>query len=161
MPHGRASGKKLKKGEFVTLDFGAIYDGYVSDLTRTVLLGRADQKHRKVYSTVYQAQKKAIGEVEDGKQAKAVDSIAREFIKNKGFGPNFGHGLGHGIGIQVHESPILNPRSQDILKENMVVTIEPGIYISRWGGVRIEDDVLVTDNGSEVLTSCHSELLEL
>ena len=161
MPHGRASQKRLKKGEFVTLDFGAVYDGYVSDLTRTVVLGRASQRQRKVYSVVYQAQRKAIDSVQAGQQAKAVDRVAREFIKDKGFGPNFGHGLGHGIGVQVHEAPVLNPRSQDLLKENMVVTIEPGIYISRWGGVRIEDDVLVTDNGPEVLTSCHSELLEL
>jgi Xaa-Pro aminopeptidase len=161
LPHGRASNKKLKKGEFVTLDFGAVYDGYVSDLTRTVLLGHADAKQRKIYSIVYQAQRKGIAAIETGKAAKAVDQAAREFIKKKGFGPNFGHGLGHGIGVQVHESPILNPRSSDILKENMVVTIEPGIYISKWGGVRIEDDVLVTSNGPEVLTSCHNELLEL
>ena len=143
------------------MDFGAVYDGYVSDLTRTVLLGHADTRQRKVYSIVYQAQRKAIAALESGKEAKAVDRIAREFIKQKGFGPNFGHGLGHGIGVQVHESPVLNPRSSDVLKENMVVTIEPGIYISRWGGVRIEDDVLVTSNGPEVLTSCHNELLEL
>lgn len=161
MPHGRASQKKLKKGEFVTLDFGAVYDGYVSDLTRTVVLGRASQRQRKIYSIVYQAQRKAIESVQAGQEARAVDRAAREFIKAKGFGPNFGHGLGHGIGVQVHEAPVLNPRSQDILKENMVVTIEPGIYLSKWGGVRIEDDVLITNNGPEVLTACHSELLEL
>ncbi len=161
LPHGRASNKKLKKGEFVTLDFGAVYAGYVSDLTRTVLLGRANERQRKIYSIVYQAQRKGIAALEAGKAARAVDQVAREFIKEKGFGPNFGHGLGHGIGVQVHESPILNPRSSDVLKENMVVTIEPGIYISKWGGVRIEDDVLVTSNGPEVLTSSHNELLEL
>lgn len=160
-PHGRATAKKLKKGEFVTLDYGAVYDGYVSDLTRTVLLGQADARQRKVYSTVYQAQRRAITALQSGTEAKKVDQEAREFIKQKGFGPNFGHGLGHGIGVQVHESPVLNPRSQDILKENMVVTVEPGIYISRWGGVRIEDDVLITDNGPLVLTSSHNELLEL
>lgn len=161
LPHGRASQKKLKAGEFVTLDFGAVYQGYVSDLTRTVVLGRANPRQRKIYSVVYQAQRRSIAAIQAGQEAKAVDRIAREFIHEKGYGSNFGHGLGHGIGVQVHEAPILNPRSQDILKENMVVTIEPGIYISRWGGVRIEDDVLVTDDGPEVLTACHSELLEL
>jgi len=161
LPHGRPTSKKMKKGELVTLDFGANYDGYVSDLTRTVIIGKANSRQKQVYSIVSQAQKKGIDAVHAAKDARAVDKVARDIIAKKGFGSNFGHGLGHGIGVEVHESPTLSPKSTDRLKPNMVVTIEPGIYISGWGGVRIEDDVLVTTNGPEVLTASPKELLEL
>lgn len=161
MPHGRASEKKIKKNEFVTLDFGAIVDGYVSDLTRTVVVGKASSRQKQIYNIVGSAQKKGITSLKSGKPCKEVDQIVRNYIKEKGFGPNFGHGTGHGIGLQVHELPTLNSRSSDTLEENMVVTVEPGIYISGWGGVRIEDDVLVTNNGPLVLNSAPKELIEI
>jgi len=161
MPHGRASEKKIKKNEFVTLDFGAIVDGYVSDLTRTVVVGKANSRQKQIYNIVGSAQKKGITSLKSGKPCKEVDQIVRNYIKAKGFGPNFGHGTGHGIGLQVHELPTLNSRSSDTLEENMVVTVEPGIYISGWGGVRIEDDVLVTNNGPLVLNSAPKELIEI
>jgi len=161
MPHGRASEKKIKRNEFVTLDFGAIVDGYVSDLTRTVVVGKANARQKQIYHIVGSAQKKGIISLKSGKPCKEVDRIVRNHIKEKGFGPNFGHGTGHGIGLQVHELPTLNSKSSDTLEENMVVTIEPGIYISGWGGVRIEDDVLVTGNGPLVLNSAPKELIEI
>ncbi|HKZ21667.1 MAG TPA: Xaa-Pro peptidase family protein [candidate division Zixibacteria bacterium] len=161
MPHGRASEKKIKKNEFVTLDFGAIVDGYVSDLTRTVVVGKANSRQKQIYNIVGSAQKKGITSLKSGKPCKEVDQIVRNYIREKCFGPNFGHGTGHGIGLQVHELPTLNSRSSDTLEENMVVTVEPGIYISGWGGVRIEDDVLVTNNGPLVLNSAPKELIEI
>ncbi len=161
MPHGRASEKKIKKGEFVTLDFGAIVGGYVSDLTRTVVVGKPSSRQKSIYNIVASAQMKGIISLKSGKPCKEVDQIVRNYIKQRGFGPNFGHGTGHGIGLQVHEFPTLSSRSSDTLEENMVVTVEPGIYISGWGGVRIEDDVLVTHNGPLVLNSAPKELIEI
>ncbi len=161
MPHGRASNKKLRKGDFVTLDFGAVYQGYASDVTRTVVLGRATARQKKIYGIVLTAQKKACKAARPGLACSRLDGVAREIIMKDGYGDNFGHGLGHGIGMIVHDRPTLNPRSTDILREGMVVTIEPGIYIPNWGGVRIEDDVLITASGGQILSKSPKDLLEL
>jgi Xaa-Pro aminopeptidase len=161
LPHGVASDKKIQKGDFVTLDFGAQYNGYVSDLTRTVVVGKATSRQKKIYDIVLKAQLLAINKVKDGVEGKMVDKIARDYIKKFGFDKYFGHGLGHGIGVYVHSKPSLGPRSQDILRRGNVVTIEPGIYLPGWGGVRIEDDVVVTTTGCRVLTKAPKKMLEL
>jgi Xaa-Pro aminopeptidase len=161
MPHGRASTKRLHKGDFVTIDFGCLYKGYASDITRTVVLGKATEKQKKIYNIVLSAQKAACRAVKPGASCNRVDGVARDMIMKAGFGDNFGHGLGHGVGMLVHDRPVLNPQSSDVLKPGMIVTIEPGIYISNWGGVRIEDDVLVTSNGGQILSKSPKDLLEL
>jgi len=161
MPHGKASTKKLRKGDFITIDFGCSFQGYTSDITRTIVLGKATEKQRKIYDIVLMAQKKACKAVKPGLPCSRLDGVAREIIMKAGYGDYFGHGLGHGIGMIVHDNPVLNPRSTDVLASGMVVTIEPGIYIPNWGGVRIEDDVLVTSSGGQVLSKSPKELIEL
>jgi Xaa-Pro aminopeptidase len=161
MPHGRASDKKLKVGEFVTFDMGAIYQGYVSDMTRTLILGRATPKQRKIYNLVLKAQTKAISRAKAGIRGMELDKVAREVIAKAGYGKYFGHGLGHGLGLEVHSGPVVNARSKTILKPGMVITIEPGIYIPGWGGVRIEDDVLITPRGCKVLNQSPKNLIEI
>jgi Xaa-Pro aminopeptidase len=161
MPHGIASNRKLRKGDFVTLDFGASFQGYASDITRTIVLGKATAKQKKIYDIVFQAQRKACRSVKPGLACSRLDAVARDDIMKAGYGDNFGHGLGHGVGLVVHDQPVLNPRSSDTLREGMVVTIEPGIYIPNWGGVRIEDDVLVTSSGGQILSRSPRDLLEL
>jgi len=161
MPHGTASEKKLKKGDFVTFDFGATIAGYVSDMTRTVVVGKATSRQKKVYQTVLKAQLAGIRKIKAGVSGKAVDSVCRRIITRAGYGKKFGHGTGHGISIEVHSGPRLSPLSGDKLKVNNVVTVEPGIYISGWGGVRIEDDVVVTRTGCRVLNQAPKKLLEL
>jgi Xaa-Pro aminopeptidase len=161
MPHGRASEKKLRKGEFVTIDFGCFYQGYASDITRTLVLGKANEKQKKVYNIVLSAQKAACKAIRPRIGGSEVDNVARDIIAKAGYGDNFGHGLGHGIGLLVHDGPVLSPRSNDTLSPGNVVTVEPGIYIHNWGGVRIEDDVLVTPNGGQILTKLPKELIEL
>jgi len=161
LPHGLASSKKVKKGEFVTIDFGATYKGYVSDITRTVVVGRATSKQKRVYDAVLRAQRAGIRKVRAGTEAKAVDSAARKVIDKAGFKKYFTHGTGHGIGIYVHVKPNAGPRSTDKLRKGMVLTVEPGIYIPNWGGVRIEDDVAVTSGAGRVLNQAPKKLLEL
>ena len=161
LPHGVASAKKVKKGEFVTFDFGATVNGYVSDITRTVVVGKPTQRQKKIYDTVLKAQKAGIRKVKAGVMAKAVDEASRKVIEKAGFGKNFGHGTGHGIGFYVHLGPRVAPESEDKLMVNNVITIEPGIYISGWGGVRIEDDVVVTRVGGKVLNKAKKNLLVL
>jgi len=161
LPHGIASTKKVKKGDFVTFDFGATINGSVSDITRTVIVGKATSRQKKIYNTVLKAQKAGIKKVKAGVSGKAVDDVCRKIITKAGYGKQFGHGTGHGIGYFVHIGPRLSPLSKDILKANQVVTVEPGIYIPKWGGVRIEDDVIVTKKGSKVLNKAPKNLLEL
>ncbi len=161
MPHGRASEKKIGTGEFVTLDFGAFYSGYCSDITRTVVVGRASSRQKKVYEVVWRAQKKGIEAVRPGRRGKDVDAAARAVIRRAGMGKYFGHGTGHGIGLLVHDFPGMGQTSEDILKAGMVVTVEPGVYIPGWGGVRIEDDVYVGPKSGAVLNKAPKELLEL
>lgn len=161
MPHARASSKRLKDGEFVTLDFGALYEGYVCDITRTLVLGKATAKQEKIYYLVLKAQSKAIDNARPGIKGFELDRVGRDIIKKAGYQEYFGHGLGHGIGLLVHDSPGVGTKSQEVLKPGMVITIEPGVYIPGWGGVRIEDDVLITRNGCKILTHIDRELLEL
>ena len=161
LPHGVASNKKIKRGDFVTMDFGAVWDGYTADLTRTVVLGKATQRQKAIYNTVFKAQQYATSKVKAGIKACDLDKIARDIIKKAGYSKYFGHGLGHGIGLLIHDNPAINPTNQQVLEPGMIITIEPGIYIPNWGGVRIEDDVLVTQRGYEVMTISDRELLEL
>ncbi len=161
LPHGLASTRKIARNDFVTIDYGASYKGYISDITRTFVVGKANARQKKIYNIVLKANKAGIRKVKPGIGAAAVDAAARNVIKKAGYGRYFGHGLGHGIGIYVHVGPRLGPRTKDTLKKGMVLTIEPGIYIPDWGGVRIEDDVLVTKTGCKVLTSAPKKLLEV
>lgn len=162
MPHGVASEKKIDKNGFVKFDFGAYYKGYASDMTRTVFYGEnISEKHLDIYSTVLEAQKRAVAAVKAGISAKSVDKVARDYITEKGYGENFGHGTGHGLGIEVHEYPFVNTKDETILEDGMVVTIEPGIYIEGFGGVRIEDDVVVRESGCEILNKTSKELIIL
>ena len=161
MPHGLASAKKVKKGDFITFDFGATVNGYVSDMTRTVVVGKASSRQKKIYNIVLRAQKAGVKRIKAAIEAKKVDKACRDIISRAGYGKNFGHGTGHGIGYYVHVGPQLSPKSKDILAVNQVVTVEPGIYITGWGGVRIEDDVVVTRNGGNVLNKTPKNLLEL
>ena len=158
LPHGRASSKIIQRGEFLTIDFGAIYRGYCSDITRTIILGEPDDRQKEIYELVLAANLAGIEAVKPGLKGKEVDAVAREVIKKAGFGDFFGHGLGHSVGLGVHEGPNLNLREEKLLKSGMVVTVEPGIYIPDWGGVRIEDMVLITEQGCEVLTRSPKKL---
>lgn len=161
LPHGVASEKVIEKGDFVTLDFGVFYQGYCSDLTRTVVVGEPDEKQREVYELVLKAQLAVIENVKAGMSCKEVDEIARGIIGEAGYRENFGHGLGHGIGLEIHEGPRVSFTSETILQTGMVMTNEPGIYIPGWGGVRIEDDLLITEEGCEVLNKAPKELIIL
>lgn len=161
LPHGLASDKKIARGEFVTLDFGATVDGYVSDITRTVVLGKASARQKKVYGIVLKAHLAAIRKIKAGVECKAVDAAARSIIDKSGYGKTFGHGTGHGIGFYIHVGPRLSPQSTDRLAVNNVVTVEPGIYVEGWGGVRIEDDILVGKTGGTALNRAEKKLLEL
>ena len=152
MPHASCSSRKIRKREMVVIDLGAMNYGYNSDLTRTVFLGKIDRTYSRIYNIVKDAQKKAIEAIRPGIKASYIDHISRQYITLKGLGKYFIHSLGHGIGLETHEGPRLSKKSKDILKKNMTVTVEPGIYIHGWGGVRIEDVALVTDKGCEVLT---------
>lgn len=161
MPHGVASDKTLEAGDFVTMDFGCFLNGYASDMTRTVVLGRATEEQKKIYQTVLSAQRAAVSAVKAGVKGSEIDTVARNIIAEAGYGDYFGHALGHGTGLEIHEKPVLSPRSASVLEPGMLVTVEPGIYIEGFGGVRIEDLLLVTENGYENLTDSPKELLEL
>lgn len=147
LPHGEPSEKLIKKGEFLTLDFGAVIDGYCGDMTRTIAIGYVTQEMRRVYDTVLESQLAAIEFIKAGVRCFDADKVARDIIADAGYGEYFPHGLGHGVGKQVHEAPTLNSKSEEILAENMVITIEPGIYIPDKFGVRIEDLAIVTEFG--------------
>jgi len=151
-PHGVPSEKKLEKGDFVTMDFGAKLDGYCSDLTRTVIVAEASDRHRELYEAVLQSQLAAIGAIRPGMKAADVDAVSRDILGGHGLAEYFGHGLGHGLGSVVHDVGRLGPTSTDSVEVGQVWTIEPGVYIPDFGGVRIEDDIVVTDTGCEVLT---------
>jgi Xaa-Pro aminopeptidase len=161
LPHARAGDRVLRRGDFVLLDFGAVWEGYCSDITRTVVLGPADEEQRRVYDVVREANVRASGAIRVGMRGMAADAVAREYIDARGLGEAFGHSLGHGIGLEVHEGPRLAKTAEALLVSGAVVTVEPGVYLPGWGGVRIEDDVLITDAGPRVLTSFPRELHEL
>jgi len=161
LPHGRPSGKLLAVGDFITFDFGARVRRYPSDLTRTVVLGTATEKQREVYQVVLDAQLAAIEAIRAGADGKAIDSVARDLITARGYGEQFSHGLGHGLGLHIHDHVALSQRAEVKLEAGMVITVEPGVYLEGWGGVRIEDDILVTADGHEVLTHAPKELIEI
>lgn len=159
LPHGQATDKVLNEGEFLTLDFGCIYEEYCSDMTRTVAIGKPTDKMKEIYDIVLKANKTAIPAIKSGVTGKEVDKIARDIISSYGYADNFGHGLGHGVGRQIHEQPRLSPMGNMILKSGMIVTDEPGIYIPGFGGVRIEDLILVRENDCEVISKSPKNLI--
>jgi len=161
LPHARPSRKRIKKGELVTLDFGCCVDGYNSDITRTIAVGRIPRRAREMYAVVLEAQLAAVDAAKGGMLGKELDGVARARIKSLGYGKYFTHGLGHGLGLLVHERPRLSAISKERLLAGSVVTIEPGVYIPGYGGVRIEDDVLLTPTGCRVLTRSPKELITL
>jgi len=161
LPHARASRRVIERGDFLLLDFGAQYQGYCSDVTRTMVVGAASDEQREVYEIVREANRIASTSVTVGMTGMAADTLARSYIERRGHGAAFGHGLGHGLGLEVHEAPRLARTAEAALKEGAVVTIEPGIYRAGWGGVRIEDDVHLSATGPKVLTNFSRELLEV
>ncbi len=152
MPHYQTGTLKFKKGDAVLVDMGVVYDGYHSDLTRTFFLGRMSALQKKVYDIVWDAQRAGIAKAGPGVPASEVDAVCRRHIAKEGYAEFFGHGTGHGVGLEIHEAPTVSPKSQTILKPGMVITVEPGIYLPGKVGVRIEDMVLITEKGHEVLT---------
>jgi len=151
-PHGGCGDREIRKGDFVVIDMGAKYRSYCADLTRTLIVGEPSAKQLEVYETVKRAQAEAMNAIHAGAEAKDVDKVARECISEAGYGENFVHSLGHGVGLDVHEPPSLGPRSKDVLASGNVVTVEPGIYIPKFGGVRTEDTVVVLDEKAKKLT---------
>jgi len=152
MPHGVASNKEIRAGELVTLDFGAKVDGYHADMTRTVAVGEVGAEERRMYDAVLEAQEAAVAAVAPGRSGRELDAVARDILTRHGLGEYFAHSLGHGTGLAIHEDPRLSQRSDDVLVPGMIVTVEPGVYIPGFTGLRIEDLVVVTDSGHEVLS---------
>ena len=159
LPHAVPGDILLKRGDFVVMDFGCLYKGYCSDMTRTIVIGEASQKHLEIYNTVLEANIEALKAIKPGKTGREIDAVARDIIKAKGYGDYFGHGLGHSVGLDIHEDPRLSFIDETKLEVGMVVTVEPGIYIPDFGGVRIEDLVVVTEDGIENLTFSPKELI--
>lgn len=153
LPHGVASERVIQGNEFITFDFGALLDGYCSDLTRTIAVGNPDSKLKEIYDIVLEAQLHALDHIKPGMTGREADALTRDIITKYGYGEYFGHSTGHGLGMEVHESPRLSKASDDILEPGMVVTVEPGIYLPGLGGVRIEDDIVITETGIQILTS--------
>lgn len=161
LPHGVASNKKIESGELITLDYGAVYEGYCSDITRTLAVGEISDELKNIYNTVLEAQKQGVAGIKSGMTGQEADALPRKHIDEKGYGKYFGHSTGHGLGLEVHEGPRVSPKSNDILKPGMVVTVEPGIYIPQVGGCRIEDDIVITETGNKRLTTSNKELIQL
>lgn len=161
LPHGIPSNRKLKPGDWILCDFGCTVHGFCSDMTRTMVMGKASKRQRQIYRIVLEAQEKARKAVRAGVKACDVDCCARTIIENAGYGDAFGHGTGHGVGLRIHEKPRLNRNEKTILSKDMVVTIEPGIYLKGFGGVRIEDMMVVTEKGSYCLTKTQRNLIEV
>ena len=161
MPHGVPSDKKIEEGEFVLMDFGAVYNGYHSDMTRTVCVGKPSEEMEKVYDIVLRAQEAGIEAARAGIMGSALDKVSRDIIEAAGYGECFGHSLGHGVGLDIHEKPNASPNYKLPLSSGSVVTIEPGIYIAGKFGVRIEDFVILTENGCENMTKCAKNLISL
>ncbi len=162
LPHARTDEREICAGDLLLLDFGAQVSGYCADITRTVVVGsRADARQREIYDVVRDAQQVAREKIAAGMTGKEADALARSVIEERGFGDAFGHSLGHGLGLEVHEDPRVSKHNDEPLPENSVVTIEPGVYLPGFGGVRIEDDVLLGDAGTELLSDGRTELIEL
>lgn len=161
LPHGVASEKIIEIGELVTLDFGAYYKGYCSDITRTVAVGEPSDELKKIYNTVLEAQLKGVQGIKPGMTGKQADALTRDYITEQGYGKYFGHSTGHGMGLEVHEGPGLSHKTDQKLEPGMVVTVEPGIYVAGVGGTRIEDDIVITEDGNKILSKSTKELLYL
>ena len=162
LPHARTSPRVLGAGDWLLLDFGAQVDGYCADLTRTFVVGaRADERQRTVYDIVRRAQERAISQGRAGMPARQLDALARDFINGHGFGHAFGHSLGHGLGLEVHEAPRVSAQAEELLPRDAVVTVEPGIYFPGWGGVRLEEDIHLGNDGATLLSRGASDLIEL
>ncbi len=161
LPHGIASNKEIEQGDLIVIDFGAVFQGYHADMTRTVVVGKPDRQQEEIYNLVLRAQMKALEVLKPGIKCSDVDFAARNIISNEGYGANFGHGLGHSVGLEIHESPSLSPRDDTVLEPGMVITVEPGVYLNGWGGVRIEDLVLVTPVGCKILSTSTKKLIQL
>ena len=159
LPHAVPGDEQLKAGDFLVMDFGCIYEGYCSDMTRTVVIGNASEKHKEIYEIVLEAQLAAIAAIKPGMKGKEVDQVARDLIREKGYGDYFGHGLGHSIGVEIHENPRFSVAEEEEIKEGMVITVEPGIYLPGFGGVRIEDVIVVTKDGVKNLTNSPKQLI--
>lgn len=161
LPHGQPTDRIIQTGDFVTFDFGAVYNGYHSDITRTVVIGKATDWHKEIYETVRQAQQLGVASVQIGMTGCELDAFVRQQIADKGFGENFVHGLGHGVGLKIHELPNINKVGKEPLEKGMVFSIEPGIYLPGSGGVRIEDTVVLTERGAVPLNSVDRQLIEI
>lgn len=161
LPHGVATDKPIQQGDMVTVDFGAVYQGYHSDITRNFIVGPPTQKQLEIYNIVLEAQLTGLQSVQPGIPASVVDLAARGVIERYGYAEHFGHGTGHGVGLAIHEGPRVSFQSEIILQPGMLLTVEPGIYLPGWGGVRIEDIVLVTEQGCRILTQTPKELISL
>ena len=161
LPHGRPTERKLERGDFVTLDFGARYHGYCSDITRTVVIGYASSEQRRLYTAVLEALERSLDAIRPGRTGRQIDQIARRTLERHGLADYFRHSLGHSIGITVHDGAGFSPREKGKLQPGMVLTVEPGVYVPGFGGVRIEEDVLVTETGCEVLSRSPRELMVL
>lgn len=161
MPHAMPSSKPVAEGDFLTMDFGCKYKGYCSDMTRTIVVGHANDRQRNIYDTVLKAQLAVLDEIKSGVTGKAMDKIARDIIYNAGYEGCFGHGLGHSVGLYIHEDPRCSMAAEDVLEENMIMTVEPGIYVEGFGGVRIEDMVVIGRESCRNLAFSPKELIEL
>ena len=161
LPHATPSDKKIEYGDFIVMDFGALYNGYHADMTRTPVVGEATEKHHEVYSIVKEAQQRGCDAAKAGVPCKEVDAATRDYINEMGYGKYYNHGTGHGLGLEIHTSPRFSPQSDQVLNVNNVMTIEPGIYLTGWGGVRIEDDVIIQEDGCEILNKTTKDLIVL
>ena len=160
-PHAEPGEYRIEKGDFVTMDFGCVYKGYCSDMTRTVVVGAANKQQKEIYSTVLKAQQAVLAMLKPGLKGKEYDKVARDIIYGAGYEGYFGHGLGHSVGLEIHEDPRFSMTEEDIVEAGMIMTVEPGIYIPDFGGVRIEDMVVITEDGYENLAHSAKELIEL
>lgn len=161
LPHGSAGDREIRMGDAIVMDFGAVYKGYCSDMTRTVFMGEMPKKLKEIYNIVLKAQMEAHDAARAGITGRELDNVARSIINNEGYEKCFGHGLGHGVGVEIHEKPVISPRGEETLKPGMVFTIEPGIYVEGFGGVRIEDMVFLTSNGPFVPTKSTKDIIIL
>ncbi len=160
-PHAEPGHRKIESGDFVTMDFGCVYNGYCSDMTRTVVVGRANEKQKEIYNTVLKAQLAVLSMLKPGLPGREYDKVARDVIYGAGYEGYFGHGLGHSVGLEIHENPRFSMIEEEIVEAGMIMTVEPGIYILGFGGVRIEDMVVLTEDGYENFTHSRKELIEL
>lgn len=159
MPHGVAGDKRIERGELLTLDFGCVLDGYCSDMTRTIAIGKPDERSTEIYNIVRSAQQTALDAICVGAKLSAIDKAARDVITAAGYGECFGHALGHSVGIEIHENPCFSSRAEGVVKPGYVITVEPGIYIENFGGVRIEDLTAIGEDGVQILSKSTKELL--